>query len=100
MAKLPCAVCSRSKDETTMKFIETTPEERAQMVKMGEQVPQTRYGYCRPCWGILQSPGSAVSIMKGLFRAKVRAQGASHADAEKLADRFVDRIMPPTTTKH
>lgn len=93
MAKLPCAICGRSKDEETMRVIETTAEERIHLEKMGEVNPQGRYAYCRSCMSVMENPTTAASYLKGIIQVHARAKGVTAPAAERAADRFTSRLL-------
>lgn len=93
MARVPCAICGRSKDEEAMRIIETTAEERVQLKKMGETSPQERYAYCRSCISVLENLSTATSYFKGIIQVHARAKGVPAPAAERAANRFANQLL-------
>lgn len=93
MAKLPCAICSREREESDMQVFTPTPEERKAMEKMGEAHPLDRYAYCKGCIQILKNPTTGLAFMKGLIQQHARAQGAKSEAAEKVIERFTVKLL-------
>ncbi len=90
-----CGVCGRVRDRDEMYIVQTNPEERAAIIKMGHE-PRDEYIYCRPCWGVVSDPVRCAQLYKGMLQ--MRHSPISEVRAEKLGDRvykfLIDHAKP------
>jgi hypothetical protein len=93
MAKLSCAICNREREESLMQVFYPTDEEKAAMVKLGEEKPLDRYGYCKGCIQTLKNPTTGLTFMRGMIQHHARSQGVTPEAAERAIDKFVGRVL-------
>lgn len=92
---LKCCVCDRPREREHMWIIQTTPDERAAIKKMGA-VAADEYPYCRPCWRVVSDREKGAQLLKGMMQMKMRVQGAPGADdiGAKLYKFLLERSQP------
>lgn len=83
--EVQCCICGRSRPRGQCKIIEPTPQERASLEAMDQQV-EPEYVYCKPCWNNISDPSTGPAFLKSLYQILLTQAGVHGAD--KAAIKF------------
>jgi hypothetical protein len=96
MGKIPCAICKREKEESLMKVLVPTEQDKLSLKALGEENPLDRYAYCKGCIQVLQNPTTGLALMKGVLKHYAKNAGVHPGMADKAIDKFTVRLLDKT----
>jgi len=86
-------MCGQEFDRDQCIAVKLDVAERDTLRKMGiDPVPTTLF-YCKPCWNLLKNPERAAQLMKGMAQQHLQQSGLAHAEAEKLAEEYRQKLL-------
>jgi hypothetical protein len=94
--KIACAICKREKEESSMKVLVPSDQDKLALKALGEVSPLDRYAYCKGCVQILQNPTTGLALIKGILKHHAKNAGVHPEMAQKAIDRFASKLLDKT----